>query len=214
LRLQPPLRYIRFPKLEDYLVIITANIHTYRMTRREHAGESRHAAIQSNLASPPLTHFCSFAYLQWASTVQFQLSGLVTLMASWGKKILLWISHILSVHQATVRFYKARRLIQVDTRACLFSLSRSPLLSYILQYNSDSYCHGVWRRAVWWICSNVAENSANIVFKFEEYLVTSVHSRKGTEVCVKYCSTRDVGYTKSVLTSGGWMKSFSSTINL
>jgi hypothetical protein len=102
LRLQPPLRYISFPQLGGYHVIITANTRTYRMTRREQGVEARHVAIQSNLASPPRTHLCSFAYLQWASTVQFQLSGLVTLMASW-EKILLWESHILSVHQARVR---------------------------------------------------------------------------------------------------------------
>ena len=64
LRLQPPLRCISFPGLEDHHVIITATIRTYRMTRRKEGVEARHVAIQSNLASPPCTHFCLYAYLQ------------------------------------------------------------------------------------------------------------------------------------------------------
>ena len=131
LRLQPRLRYISFPELEDYHVIITAIIRTYGMTRREQGVEARHVAIQSTLASPPgtCTHFCLYTYLQWASTVRFQLSGIVTLMASWGKKIFfenLIFSEFIQHHFA---FYKARRLIQVATSAWLCCLSRSPCFS-------------------------------------------------------------------------------------
>ena len=104
LRLQLPLLYISFPGLEDYHVIITATICTYGMTRWEQGGEARHIAIQSNLASPPFTHFCLYAYLQWAGTVRARyLKGFI------GKKSFfenLIFSQFIQQHFA---FYKARR---------------------------------------------------------------------------------------------------------
>ena len=113
LRLQPPLEYISFPELEVYHVIISATIRTYGMTRREQGVEARHVAIQSNLASPPFTHFCLYAYLQWAPTVRFQLSGLVTLMASWGKKSSFRISYSLNLSSNISLFLKLEGLFRL-----------------------------------------------------------------------------------------------------
>jgi hypothetical protein len=102
----------QLPRVEDYHVIITATFCTYGMTRREEGGEARHVTIQSNLASPPCTRFCSYAYLQWASTVRLQLSGLVTLMASWGKNPSLRISYSLSLSSNISRFIKLEGLFR------------------------------------------------------------------------------------------------------
>jgi len=103
------------------------------MTRRKQGAEARHVAIRFNLVSPPCTDFCLYTYLQWASTVRFQISGLVTLMASWEKISSLRISHSLWFIQHHFEFYKARRLIQVTTSACLCFLTRSPY--FFLSFN-------------------------------------------------------------------------------
>jgi hypothetical protein len=113
LRLQPPLRYISFPGLEDYHVIITTTIRTYGMTRGEQGVETRHVAIQSNLASPPFTHFCLYAYLQRASRVRLQLSGARYLNGYMGKKSSLRISYSLGLSSNISHFIKLEGLFRL-----------------------------------------------------------------------------------------------------
>jgi len=102
----------QLPELKDYHVIITATIRRYGMTRRKQDVGARHVAIRSNLVSPLCTHFCLYTYLQWASTVRFQISGLVTLMASRGKISSLRISYSLGLSSIISRFVKLEGLFR------------------------------------------------------------------------------------------------------